>query len=564
VLFAGVSTLAGVMAAIDTDLSSRQVGLATAAIKRQHPWLYQQDIIFGGDLWRFHSPAFQSVMEMVLVPTHYADPTLPLRLMAPIVVMVYLCGMYALLYRQCRSTGASAFVAVLSSTVVATLGGSHWGVGSLASLTPEGIALALSPLAVLGYLRTCDNLRKLPLVFAGTGLLAMLSLAAAANLTVILLLVHLGRNRFSPRSIGVSALCGVTAALAASPYVAYFLALRAQLGQGAPADAQVVAQAFNLAQEAVFYPDILKALLDWELLARVLVLLAAGVAVLAGFERYRTRQRGVWGWWIAAALVMSLGLQGISQLIGQKLKQGPPVIDFVNAFSLMFLALYVLLAQGLTNLFRLVRTHPVVLRWACAAVMAAWMIPSDNMRVFRHSLYNLASPAKEDRLRELWERQVRREELAAIGNWAANNSSPQSVWITDYAQFRMLSRRAVLAVQSDAQYMYYLAPGELRGWIDRFSRQQRLLHPNNDIADGKALGAFASGALNPQPPEWYVIFDVRATPTAKGPLVPVGPKGEHFRAYLLTAPDPDASPAATAPARPGASASNPSPTSQAP
>ena len=96
--------------------------------------------------------------------------------------------MYALLYRQTRSWSLSAFVAVLSSAVTYTLGRSYWGIGSLASITPPTLVLAVVPLIVLSYLRYERQWRVL-LVFAFIGVCGNLHLVTAANLTIVLLIV---------------------------------------------------------------------------------------------------------------------------------------------------------------------------------------------------------------------------------------------------------------------------------------------------------------------------------------------------------------------------------------
>ncbi len=164
-IFAGASAAAGYMATIDDRLSKTQIGIASVAVKRHEPELFADDPVFGeSGRWRFHTPFLQSLLEVILLPTGYQDLTLPFRALTGVAVMIYLSGMYALLYRQTRSWSLSAFVAVLSSAVTYTLGRSYWGIGSLASITPPTLVLAVVPLIVLSYLRYERQWPVLPLV----------------------------------------------------------------------------------------------------------------------------------------------------------------------------------------------------------------------------------------------------------------------------------------------------------------------------------------------------------------------------------------------------------------
>ena len=72
-------------------------------------------------------------------------------------VLLYLCGMYALLWRQCRSSSIAAFVSVLSIAVIPTFGEWFSGIGTLESITPAGLVMVFSPFLMLCYLRTSKN-----------------------------------------------------------------------------------------------------------------------------------------------------------------------------------------------------------------------------------------------------------------------------------------------------------------------------------------------------------------------------------------------------------------------
>jgi hypothetical protein len=520
IIFAAAASGSGLMALYDENLSDTQIEMATGAIKRHQPELFRQDFVYGDSrLWRVHSPALYGWMDLVLVPTDYRDPTLPFRIMTGVVVMVYLCSMYPLLYRQCRSWSVSAFVSVLSTTVIFALGGSYWGVGSLGSITPRALYIAVIPLVMLAYLRYVDTPR-LPLVFAFIGLMGNFHLMTAMNLTVVLLIVHLGTGRFAARRWPMTVACGLSAAVGAAPYVLYYFALRAGADQcGAAASSEVVTQA--LEQLALLYPAMLKDMLYWLLM--VLALAIPAGAVLLRVERFRTRDLGLWAWFIVAGLVTSLVLHGLSQVVGLVRGAAPPVIDLVQASGLVMLPLYVLLAQGLTNLFRIVRAYRHVLRWACAAFMVAWMLPSNNLRVLRHWAYDAATMfmKEEDkwlRIQELHVQQRERAELAAIADWARANTATDAVFVTDRGEFRMRARRAIVGAEKDARFVYYLAPWRMAEWWQRYRRQGPVLEQGdapNLRRLAQEVSAGPGGAAR-----WYVILHAGRAPEAAAGLTP--------------------------------------------
>jgi hypothetical protein len=556
-IFAAVSAVAGYLAFLDDRLSSRQVSIASAAVKRNDYEAFRHDPIFGDPkrkLWLFHTPAFQSLMESVLVPTGFQDLHLPFRAMAGMVVMLYLCGMYALLYSQCRSWSVAAFVAVLSTRIVEALGGATWGIGSVESITPPGLCLAAVPLVVLAFARYSrpevddpfSRHWRLLLVFGVIGVMGNFHLVTAMNLTIVLLIAYVGRQRFSPRCLPIALGCGLCALVAASPFIGYYFGLRARMSQGAPeAHLRSVYEAIRIGELTVLYPGLLKGLLDWRMLAGALVLVVPAAAVLWRFERYKARDLGLWLWVAFGSLFVTFFLHGVSQSIACIMDSAPPAIDFIQASSLLVLPLYVLLAQAITTLFRLLRGHQNLVRAACAALLAAWLVPSDNLRVARHGAADLATAfmAEEDKpayvLRHAEDR-AERTELAAIARWAAARKG--SIYLTDRGEFRVLARRPILAGPDDARYLYYLAPGRLKGWVARFNAQKRLLHPGTAHADAEALRQFATGLIDAgeekaalEKLEWYVILQARHAPKEPEPLEAVEDSawGRHYCLYRV-------------------------------
>ena len=556
-IFAGVGAATGYLASVDDRLSDSQVNIASAALKRHRPETFQHDPIFGqkrfeDQLWRFHTPAFQGLLELVLVPTKYEDLRLPFRALAGVVTMLYLCGMYAVLYAQCRSWSVSAFVAVLSCRVIETLGGGFWGVGSMESITPPALCLATVPLIVLALIRYSQRRPgersaaqwRLFLVFGVIGLMGNIHLVTAMNVTIVLLIVYVARQRFSPACLPIAIGCGLCALIGALPYAWYYFGLRSVMGRLQPLpEPAVIYEAFDIGKLVVLYPEVLKSLLHWRLLVGGLVLGAPIAAVLGRSERFRTQNLGVWVSLIVGSLLASFGLQGLSQWIGSRLGTAPPVIDFLQAASLILLPLYVLLGQALTNLFRLLRSHRGLLRLACGALMIGWLVSSDNGRGARYAAADWATSFMKETYRPAYvlrhrEQALRRAELAAIAEWA--RQQPESMYFTDRGEFRVLARRPIVAAPGDFRYFYYLAPGRLETWNERFRKQQKLL-----AGDTQALTELRDELIKAdeslkQIKAWYVIVRANVEPDDAGrlKLEPVPPPredawGRQYRLYSV-------------------------------
>jgi hypothetical protein len=241
----------------------------------------------------------------------------------------------------------------------------------------------------------------------------------------------------------------------------------------------------------------------------------------------------------AGAALVAFGLHGVSQFIGYLRGESPPVIDFYRAAGLLLLPLYVLMAQGLTNLFRLVRKMRGVLRWVLAAVLVAWMLPADNFRTLRHMAYERLPALADERMTELQEHDERQRALEAVGAWAAESTDQRAMFLVDQPQFRVLSRRSVLGLRNDVEYLYYLASHKLDGWMRRFGRQQQLLHPPGGQIDPAAIMKFirqvGPDAGGEAPSQWYLVIRAGAAPPQHGELQPINsPQWDaFFRVYRV-------------------------------
>lgn len=549
-LFAVTSSVYGYLAFHDKQGgTSAQAHIVATAMKDSDPHLFPHDPVFGpGNKWHMNSPILQGMLKLVFIPAGYDDPLLPFRMMTGMVAMLYLVGMYALLYQQTRSWSVSVYVAIISTAVMETLPRLTWGFGALEATDPAALCLATMPLVLLAYLHY-EKQWRLALVFAFVGLLANVHLTTAMNLAAVLAGVHLVRGRFRLRCMGMVLVCGLAAAAAALPYVWYLLALRSGMATGAAApDYRLARDALNLADMRIFYSEMPKSLLEWRLMAALAALGIPGALVLMRVERYRVRNREMWIWLIAIPLVVGFGLHGCSQLIGKWTNTAPPVIGFVQALRLLLLPLFVLLAQGLTNVFRLARYRHVV-QWLCVIGAVVWMLPSPNLRVARLAAMEAATSFMDARerpaanVRRHRDRDQQRAELVAIAQWARKNTSNDTVFLTDDPTFRMLSRRSIFASRDDLPYFYVLTPQELADWLPAVRDQSALF--NRPVGGADAQDVVDLITALPEDPnragvdEWYILLDKGVTFESPGALEPVAVQdGARWRQlYRVRLPD---------------------------
>lgn len=547
-VFAMVAAGYGRLAMLDYRYAPSQPGMAAAILKEENRPLFPCDPVLGASkLWQLESPLFQSVMKLWLVPQGYTDVSMPFRATVPILTMLYLCGMYALLYRQCLNWSVSAFVAVLSSAVVWGPGEWHWGVGSLGSVTPQALCLSVTPLIMMAYLRYARQWQVM-LVFGFVGLMGNMHLLTAVNLTIILALVHCARERFRPSLSTLLAALGC-AVLGMAPCLAYYFAQRqAASPEGVRAGYEWARDALETAGLKVLYPELLRPLAAF--LPYCAILGVPAVSILFRRERFRTRELGTWVWFVVAAAFVGLGLHGLAQAVGRWLDRPPIVIDFVQALAIMLLPLYVLLAQSLSHLYRLMSGLRGWLRGACVLLLVGWVGYSDNVAVVRQWVAQQATAFMSDDdkppyVKRERERQEKADELARLASWCRDesNTDPGAMFVTDSSLFRMLSRRSIVNSADDLRYIYYARPWLLSKWSEGMDRMEQLCDsPGSGQGIIAYAGELASG-MSVQPTAWYVILDEGRGLDSPSPAQEIKSDlwGREFRLFLL--PQPSSRPA---------------------
>jgi hypothetical protein len=296
------------------------------------------------------------------------------------------------------------------------------------------------------------------------------------------------------------------------------------------------------------FPVLAGDLIDWTIACSPLIVIS--IAVLIRLDRLKTRDLGFWSVMFIASLGVTILGQGLMQLSAVLTGRGPLLIEFARATPLAMLPLYAFTAQALANLFRLSRRGHT-LRWGCVALTAIWMLPSENLRVVRHWGYEVGTSFMEEqdkpiRLRQRLRRVQRRRELQNIARWAEKNTGLDDIFITDNTEFRMLSRRSMIAGDS-VRWVFYLAPDFLPEWIQRTGELGQMLRSSGGKADAEAIYHFASdldnAMIGPGAGNWYAIINADANPESdRFEIISDDRWGEHWILVRIILPNRSAPP----------------------
>jgi hypothetical protein len=220
------------------------------------------------------------------------------------------------------------------------------------------------------------------------------------------------------------------------------------------------------------------------------------------------------------------------------------VLGFFSGLKLVMLPLFVLLAQALTNLSRLVRRHKEVLQWIGVVAMVAWLGPSENLRVARYAAWDAATSflpeaRKPQSVLRHQRRASRHDELMAVAQWMRDHSDTEAVVLTNNIIFRMAGRRSIVASHHDFPYFYRLAPSQLPAWMANVGGQAAVLYPpakrSDPVAIADAADSLAAQDAYQGVSEWYILLDEEATLESPAPLkeVPGEGWGSFYRLYRV-------------------------------
>ena len=532
---------------VSPEISGDQANMLAEAIKQDNSAQYPHDEVFGptGEdaPWRLRLPAWRWLLTSAMHVAGRADPANALRLVGALALLVYVCSMYLLLYRQTHSTSVAALATVIS-TAIFSIKRPYWGMGPLFSVSPTMFYMALTPLIVQGLLRWRGRWR-IVLVFLLAGLAGNIDVIFAINLVFVMAIVVVALGRCRPKSWAMAAASLAAAAIGAAPaiwhYARAFLAAESVL---AKVPASTVAEALQLGGLNVLYPALLIEAMRWLPVAAGLAIPAAIILNRAG--RYRVEHLGAWIWLLVGSLVTAFGVHGLMQLLGRWLGIVPPFLGFLDSLRLAMLPLYALFTQAMVQLVRLSRTHRAWVRAALGVFAVVYLGSSYNTLPLRHMVADTAAAVSG---KPESPRGQGKSEIRAIAVWARQEANTPSdclfIAAAGQAEIRAYARRSVLASPDDVRHMYYLAPGRLAEWTALLRLQQaELAPPQTPTADAQRLVAFAdSQARRREAPNItkFIVIKARHAPEPVGRLVetlaPQGQWGAHWRLYRVDPPE---------------------------
>lgn len=476
-LFVMLAILSGFYARTEHLLSTEQVEAAAGALRSYDSSLFQGDPIYGSTgLYRLESPVVRWYLREWYRVRGTEDLALPFAAPAGPLVLVYLLGMYGLMWTQTRSWSTACYVAVLSLAVVQMAGGGHWGLGTLQTMTGAAVVTALAPATLWALL----NLRRSPgtlWLFLGVGLLASFDAAASLNLALVLIVALFWNGRATPRAALLGGACLLCWLAGASPRIAHLYAVHQSIGQVPLLQADLSMQT----RMAESFGSILSTALEFPAFAYLLGLLIPVLALLLGSERFRIPRKRMWVALLIGTTAPVLALHALE--IALKAQDGVYAgsLDYASALRWTFLPLYVLLAQAIVIARRL-GLPATAMRLVLAGWMVVWLAPAENLDAVRHAMEEAAAAplAPATRPQAVQQRQTQRQrldELQAIGQWLRRHSAQDARVMSEHCRLRLWSLRAQLVCQGDEIFYARLGDEAWAAWKSLNDQQQRLLRP---------------------------------------------------------------------------------------
>lgn len=193
-LFAAIITYSSYLTAISqaTIDNSDQANIGIMALRLSDDTVYQRDYLFREtDLFQFYTPLFLNLVQLLTDLTGTYD--LALTVMVPVVLFIYLVGMFLFLYQITQNSLVSSLVSLISSTHKGSIAATFWGVAGIGTIMPRTLFLMLVPWLLLLWFRWLEDSRcwKTPFVAFLVGLAANLHPVSGFVLLQILLLMLL-------------------------------------------------------------------------------------------------------------------------------------------------------------------------------------------------------------------------------------------------------------------------------------------------------------------------------------------------------------------------------------
>jgi hypothetical protein len=199
--------------------NSDQINIGIMELKLSDSTLFSRDYVFqDASLFAFYTPVFVSLTAFLkqLVGSFVSG----LIVLMPVVMIVYLLGMFLLVYWFTRSGLIAFFISVVSSFPKWTIGATFWGVTGLETIMPRTLFLMFAPWLFLLFFLWLEDKRgvwRLLLLLFAVGLLANVHPVSGLVVVQLMLSLLLFARGFSRQSIALICLSGVAALFGALP-----------------------------------------------------------------------------------------------------------------------------------------------------------------------------------------------------------------------------------------------------------------------------------------------------------------------------------------------------------
>lgn len=167
----------GVVAFAEIELrNSDQINIGVMALAIADPEIFSRDYLFSDrSAFQFYTPFFISLANFLTAITgSYKNG---LALLVPALILIYMLGMYRLVYSITEHRPVALFIAIISSPQQWSLGATFWGVADLSAIMPRTFFCTLAPWLVIAVFKLAQQpLKSAPGFWFG------LAIGASANL----------------------------------------------------------------------------------------------------------------------------------------------------------------------------------------------------------------------------------------------------------------------------------------------------------------------------------------------------------------------------------------------
>jgi hypothetical protein len=206
------------------SLEGDQLQIGYTLLKQMNPALFARDLLFEDQsLVKLYTPGYMWLIRLIMALT--GDYGMALVFLTPVVMLLYLAGMYALAFEVTKSRFIALLISLVSCFTSHTVAAEYWGAINVRLMVPRTLLLAFIPWLFLLAFRWLPGNRpwQLPLLALLAGLVGNLHPNSGLFFVQFLLGLILLQHGLSRKSLVNLALCTLAAAAGASPTLSHVL-----------------------------------------------------------------------------------------------------------------------------------------------------------------------------------------------------------------------------------------------------------------------------------------------------------------------------------------------------